>query len=56
LREITGAPFASNVPVQQSNVWVKLDVTNQVRDWLTGVVLNNGIIVKVRQEQPARAV
>ena len=50
---LIGAPFASNVSVQQSNVWVKIDVTNQVRDWLTGVVVNNGVIIRSAVAQPA---
>jgi len=50
---LIGAPFASNVPVQQSTVFVKIDVTDQVRDWLTGAVINNGIIVKAAVAQPS---
>ena len=50
-----GATFLANVNVANSG-FLTVDVTNQVRDWVTNIVPNNGLIITASLASPATTV
>ena len=53
---LVATPFATNVAVSATGSFVSVDVTTQVRNWVTGAVTNNGIIIKAAVAQPNTSV
>src|ERR1700733_9407016 len=47
-----GALVAGSVPVPSANSYVTVDVTSAVRDWLNGVVANDGFLIRASSGGP----
>ena len=47
-----GALVAGSIPVPSGNFYVTVDVTSAVRDWTSGVVVNNGFLIQASSGGP----
>jgi Collagen triple helix repeat (20 copies) len=50
------SPFLINVPTANNRQFVTVDVTQLVKDWVTGVAANNGVQISAAVAQPSTAI
>ena len=55
-RPTTLPPFAASVPVAAARIYVTVDVTPLVTDWLTGAAANNGIQISAAATAPSTVI
>ncbi len=55
-RPTVGSPFASGIPTAAARQWVTADVTQVVRDWVSGVAPNYGLLLSASGSAPLTSV
>jgi hypothetical protein len=53
---VTGAPLVTGIPVTVPNTYVTVDITAQVKDWITGASPNYGLWLSADPSTPAMSV